>query len=224
MRPVKPVYFSVDLEFTNGNVAHGEVMQVGIVCRGSGAVAQWLLPISDKASTNQWVKNNLGNMVKACMHLKLLGNDLPPVMVRERFVDAQVFGQVAEMAEWVRKERYNVAFEQTIPEPDKLEKRHPAVMVTYCGGYDFALLDKLFSQCGITNPFHYEMVDISSLAAGVLNLDWGYSEAQLLEQLGMEPNPNKHDALADAQFQLEIFEQLQAFMARRRLAEEAPLR
>jgi hypothetical protein len=59
MRPVKPVYFSVDLEFTNGNVAHGEVMQVGIVCAATG-------------STAQWVKNNLGSMLKACMHLNLL--------------------------------------------------------------------------------------------------------------------------------------------------------
>jgi hypothetical protein len=200
---MNPTYFSVDLEFTSGDVVHGQVMQLGVVCE-NGKCFSTLFPVTTKAHVNDWVKENLKELLGACIDLALYSSStLPPLQDRRgKKVDAVLYNSVSMLQEFVL---------------ENTPSKHVAVFVAYCGTYDWAFTDKLFNLCGLTNPFHYEMLDISSFALGVLKLPWGFEEKEMLEILEMEPNPNKHNAMADAEFQLEIFNRLRNYQEVERL-------
>lgn len=81
-----------------------------------------------------------------------------------------------------------------------------AVLVTYCGVLDKVFLDMVYEHAGLSSPFHYELVELSSLAIGRLGLRWGFSEADLEQRLGLYPlATGKHNALVDAHHQAEEF-------------------
>ena len=82
-----------------------------------------------------------------------------------------------------------------------------AVFVGYCNILDKIYTDQLFLAADMENPFHYETIEISSLAIGKLGLEWGYSEETLERKLGMNPmsSDKKQDALEDALHQAEEF-------------------
>lgn len=81
-----------------------------------------------------------------------------------------------------------------------------AVFIGYCNTLDKIYVDQLFLYANIENPFHYETIEISSLAIGKLNLKWGFSESELEKKLNIEPmGDEKHNALEDAKHQAEEF-------------------
>lgn len=82
-----------------------------------------------------------------------------------------------------------------------------AIFIGYCNTLDKIYTDQLFLAAEVENPFHYETIEISSLAMGKLNLKWGFSESELEEKLGLNPMNNnlKHNALEDAIHQAEEF-------------------
>lgn len=89
-----------------------------------------------------------------------------------------------------------------------LSKNDNACLITYCGVLDKIFLDQLFQDCNYdTSPFNYELLEISSLAIGKLNLEWGFSEKDLLSLLNIKElnNNEKHNALQDAILQANEF-------------------
>lgn len=88
-----------------------------------------------------------------------------------------------------------------------LKEGDTAIFVGYCNTLDKIYTDQLFLAADVENPFHYETIEISSLAMGKLNLQWGFSESELEERLDIKPMDNdvKHNALYDAIHQGEQF-------------------
>lgn len=88
-----------------------------------------------------------------------------------------------------------------------LNEGDTAIFIGYCNTLDKIYVDQLFLFAGCENPFHYETIEISSLAIGKLDLEWGFSESELEERLGLEPmSPDeKHNALHDAIHQAKEF-------------------
>lgn len=94
-----------------------------------------------------------------------------------------------------------------------LSKDDTAVFIGYCNILDKIYTDQLFLAANVDNPFHYETIEISSLAIGKLDFEWGFSEEDLEKRLGLQPmDPSKkHDALEDAIHQAEEFSALMNF-------------
>lgn len=88
-----------------------------------------------------------------------------------------------------------------------LRQGDTAVFIGYCNTLDKIYVDQLFLNAEVDNPFHYETIEISSLALGVLDLEWGYSEADLEHKLCINPmeTKKKHNALEDALHQANQF-------------------
>lgn len=82
-----------------------------------------------------------------------------------------------------------------------------AVFIGYCGVLDKIYTDQLFMLGNVKNPFHYEIIEISSLAIGKLNLEYGFSESELEKKLNIAPmdENKKHNALNDAIHQAEEY-------------------
>lgn len=103
-------------------------------------------------------------------------------------------------------QEYGVTKENAVREITKyldLEPNDIAVFVAYCGVLDKIYFDQIFQDVGKESPFHYEIIEISSLAIGKLGLPWGFTERQLLDKLQLpELDKNeKHHALNDAVLQ-----------------------
>lgn len=88
-----------------------------------------------------------------------------------------------------------------------LKESDTAVFIGYCNTLDKIYTDQLFLNAKIENPFHYETIEISSLAIGRLNLEWGFEENELEKILNLNPmsNDKKHNAKEDAIHQAEEF-------------------
>jgi hypothetical protein len=209
---VRPVFISVDVEVTDTDPVHGRLMQVGMVS-DSGEALNYLFPVKNTAKTSEWVAENLPGLLKSCWQKQFGTKHLPRVHRLEQggsppgTVNAMFYTQVRDMHDWVMHQRYVAT-----PDRDRgiLGRIPPAVMVCYCGGLDFGFTTRAFAHCGMESPFHYEFVEISSLAMGKLNLPWGFTGTELEDALGIPPmeEGTKHDALADALHQLKIFNKL----------------
>jgi len=104
--------------------------------------------------------------------------------------------------------QYGVTYENAVREIKKymnLQEDDIAVFVGYCTTLDKIYFDQLFLETNQKNPFHYEVIDISSLGIGKLNLSWGYSEKELLSKLHIKDINDKHNALSDAILQAQEF-------------------
>lgn len=88
-----------------------------------------------------------------------------------------------------------------------LKENDNAIFIGYCNILDKIYIDQLFYAAEAENPFNYEAIEISSLAIGKLNLEWGYSERDLEKELDLEPmdKNDKHNALQDAIHQAKEF-------------------
>lgn len=103
---------------------------------------------------------------------------------------------------------YGVSHENAVREIKKymdLQEDDTAVFVGYCTTLDKIFFDQLFLETNQENPFHYEVIDISSLGIGKLGLSWGYSEKELLSKLHIKDINDKHNALSDAILQAQEF-------------------
>lgn len=81
-----------------------------------------------------------------------------------------------------------------------LKEDDEAIFIGYCNVLDKIYTDQLFLNANMDNPFHYETIEISSLAIGKLNLEWGFTESELENKLGIASmtEETKHNALEDA--------------------------
>lgn len=88
-----------------------------------------------------------------------------------------------------------------------LNEGDTAIFVGYCLVLDKIYVDQLFLTAEVENPFHYETIEISSLALGKLDLEWGFTEEELEHKLCIKPmsEDKKHNALEDAIHQAEEF-------------------
>lgn len=88
-----------------------------------------------------------------------------------------------------------------------LKKDDTAIFIGYCNTLDKIYTDQLFLLAGVKNPFHYETIEISSIAIGKLGFEWGFSENELENKLGINKmsGNKKHDAQEDAIHQAEEF-------------------
>lgn len=105
---------------------------------------------------------------------------------------------------------YGVRKENAIREIKKylnLKSNDTAVFIAYCGVLDKIFFDQIFQDCLQESPFHYEIIEIGSLAIGKLGLEWGFSELELLNILGLDElnEKQKHNALNDAILQAKEF-------------------
>lgn len=82
-----------------------------------------------------------------------------------------------------------------------LNKNDIAIFIAYCGVLDKIFIDQIYQDLGYdSSPFHYEIIELSSLALGKLNFEWGFSEVELLKKLKIDDlkSKEKHNALSDA--------------------------
>jgi ribonuclease T len=88
-----------------------------------------------------------------------------------------------------------------------LQPGDTAVFVAYCGVLDKIYIDHMYEDELTENPFHYEIIELSSLAIGKLGFEWGFSEKDLLEKLNIQEldESKKHNALQDAILQAKEF-------------------
>lgn len=110
--------------------------------------------------------------------------------------------------------KYGVSKNNFIREVNKyldLNKNDTAIFIGYCVVLDKIFIDQIYQDLELENPFNYEVIDISSLAIGKLNLEWGYSEEELLNILGLENTDSKHHALYDAILQAQEFCEIMNF-------------
>lgn len=88
-----------------------------------------------------------------------------------------------------------------------LKTEEIAVFIGYCLVLDKIYLDQLFYLANQKSPFHYETIEISSLAIGKLCLPYGFTEEELEKKLNIQPmsKDKKHNALNDAIHQAEEY-------------------
>jgi hypothetical protein len=89
----------------------------------------------------------------------------------------------------------------------RLNLNDTAVFIAYCGVLDKIFFDQLFQDEGLESPFHYEIIELSSLAIGKLDLAWGFTEKELLTKLQIDDltQEQKHNALQDTILQAKEF-------------------
>ncbi len=209
------VFISVDVEVTDTDPVHGRLMQVGLVAE-DGSELELVFPVKNTSKTSDWVRENLQELLEDCW--RAYSYAFAPVHVRRRGINGIFFAQVQKMHTWVQQRRMAAV---STPEPkpeggfklraaDSALAEVQAVMVCYCGGLDWGFVTRAFAHCGLENPFHYEFIEISSLAMGKLGLDYGFPESDLEEALGIDPmvEGTKHNALEDAKHQLDEFQAL----------------
>lgn len=139
-----------------------------------------------------------------------------PDYTRKMYIELQPTGEVDESAMQINGlnleslKNFGITKENAVREILKflnVSIYETAVFIAYCGVLDKIFFDQLFQDVGLDHPFHYEIVEISSLAMGKLNIPWGFSESNLLKKLELEPmnKDEKHNALFDAIHQAKIF-------------------
>jgi oligoribonuclease (3'-5' exoribonuclease) len=240
---VPPLFLSVDLEFTDGLDFHNaRILQIGAAAcdewlhKMLGGFTT-ICPSSTTATVNQWVRGNLPDLLQKSQRRRQVVHaqerfgpelaaeygyttpfeqhrdySMPAIM--GRFREWALDLQAEHIKHHLHQRKVEAAEEgRTVEEVDPYSLEVPIVMVTYCGGYDFAFLARAFSGFGVRNPFHYEMVDISALAMGKLGLEWGYSSETLHELLGVAEmdDDKKHDALEDAVHQAALYRALMSY-------------
>ena len=203
---MNPVFISVDVEVTDTDPVYGRLMQVGMVSE-SGSELELVFPVKNTSKTSDWVHENLTELLEDCWRMYSQSGHLHPINAAGRSINAAFHGRVYDMHRWVMNERYVATSLEGRGNPDMIPS---AVMVCYCGGLDFGFVARSFAHCGLDNPFHYEFVEISSLAMGTLGLPWGFKESELEVMLDIPPLEGglKHNALEDAKHQLLEFQRL----------------
>jgi len=88
-----------------------------------------------------------------------------------------------------------------------IQKNDILIFIGYCNVLDKIQVDKLYLNENVKIPFNYETIEISSLAMGKLNLEWGFSESDLEKLLKLKPmsKDKKHNSEEDALHQAEEF-------------------
>jgi oligoribonuclease (3'-5' exoribonuclease) len=150
------------------------------------------------------------------------GNYYSPNYNHKLYLELKPFGEIDPQAMAINKldlenlELYGVSKENAVREIRKflkLKNNDIAVFIGYCNVLDKIFIDQLFNDVGESSPFHYEVIDISSLALGKIQwLEWGFTEKELLTKLlqrkdciiNLSEN-QKHNALYDATLQAEEF-------------------
>lgn len=206
-----PLYISVDVEVTDTDPVHGRLMQIGMVS-SSGAELEVIFGVSNEALVSEWTRENLPELLQDCWERKSRHRHLPPIIIGGKCIDADFAGQVRGIHAWVSREQLGVGHGDVMEIPGGVHSLRPAVFVAYCGGLDWGFMSRAFAHCGVENPFHYEFVEISSLAMGKLGLPWSFPESELEKALGLSSMPDgiKHNALEDARHQLREFQALMA--------------
>jgi DNA polymerase III epsilon subunit-like protein len=139
-----------------------------------------------------------------------------PDLTRKMYVELKPTGDICEQAMKINGlnvdnlTEFGVNKDNAVREINKflnLSKDDTAVFIAYCGVLDKIFFDQLIQDVEADNPFHYEIMEISSLAIGKLGFSWGFSEKQLLDKLGIEQltKEEKHNALNDAILQAKEF-------------------
>ena len=199
-----PLYVSVDLEYTDGNFVDGTILQVGLALRTPDGQVHTFSELAhikptDWERANPWVRANLGELGGRCL---LGGSSL-----------MDLGGSVCTwLRNWQTVTRALVAHD---PDTGALTPEVPIVFVGWCGAADWAYLSRAIyahdsEHMDKANPFHYDTIEIGSLAMGALGLPWGFTSKELAARLGIDPpDPaQQHDALYDARWQLQAFEGL----------------
>lgn len=216
---MKPLYVSVDLEFTAPNSFRGEIMQIGACVEPMPGDTRHefgtTLPVSSEAETSEWVLDNQKELLHECWSLQAHYSNFRHT--RRGHQPSSPFSDVLHSFRmWIiERQRHRALEDKVKPEQisglmgiEWLREHYPAVFVGYCIGYDFAYLDVGFGSCDFQSPFHYKAIDIQPLAMGKLGLPWEFTQAELEIWLGVAPNEDKHNALADAKHQMVLFKKL----------------
>lgn len=174
-------YFSVDCEFTGLNHTKYDLASIGIV---------------------EVIKNGTEYIIdeerKFYSELKPLHSEFDPESMK---INGLSFPNLYKYGSEPKE-----ACRQILKYLD-LNEGDTAVFVGYCLVLDKIYVDQLFLNADVENPFHYETIEIASLALGKLDLEWGYTERELEHQLCISPmtDAKKHNALEDAIHQAEEF-------------------
>ena len=177
-------YFSIDCEFTGLNHTKYDLASIGIV---------------------EVIKNGTEYTIdeerKFYLELKPLHSEFDPESMK---INGLSFPNLYKYGSEPKE-----ACRQILKYLD-LNEGDTAVFVGYCLVLDKIYVDQLFLAAEVENPFHYETIEISSLAIGKLGLEWGFTEATLEHQLCMQPmsDNTKHNALEDAIHQADEFCQI----------------
>jgi oligoribonuclease (3'-5' exoribonuclease) len=173
-------YFSVDCEFSGLNHRKNCLLSIGIVeiIKEDGLFK----PLHNK---------------KLYLELKPTG-DIDPESMKINKLNIQHLS------------KYGINKDNAIREIKKflnLNKDDTAIFIGYCNVLDKIFIDQLFQDCNKKSPFHYETIEISSLAIGKLGLEWGFTEEELLNKLNLSdlPSNKKHKADEDAFLQAKEF-------------------
>lgn len=212
MSAAGPIYVSVDAEFTDGNFVHGSMLQLGMVARlpdRSLRKFSAILPLQGPTLINPWVGENLWPLLARCRRV-----------------------ETTESAVARQAELWLTSLRDAYPRSPSVgsDGRAPLVFVAWCGTADWSyVMQMLYRMRGARpmeeiNLFHYEAIEISSLAMGAFGLGWNEVDRKTLgERLGLAPQAEEsmHDACADAEWQLEVFERLMALISSRQATSAA---
>ena len=138
------------------------------------------------------------------------GNKFYPMYNRKLYLELKPEKEANEEAMAINKlnlnnlKMYGINKENFVREVKKyldLKDGDKAVFIAYCGVLDKIFFDQIYQDINVENPFDYEIIEISSLAIGKLGFEWGFTEKDLLNKLGIPDTNNKHNALDDAVLQ-----------------------
>lgn len=138
------------------------------------------------------------------------GNKFYPMYNRKLYLELKPEKEANEEAMAINKlnlnnlKMYGINKENFVREVKKyldLKDGDKAVFIAYCGVLDKIFFDQIYQDINAENPFDYEIIEISSLAIGKLGFEWGFTEKDLLNKLGIPDTNNKHNALDDAVLQ-----------------------
>lgn len=175
-------YFSVDCEFSGLDHTKYDLVSIGII------------EVKQKEDKSFYVDNNR----RFYLELKPLHDNFDKESMKINGLNfANLYKYGSEPQEACR---------QIIKYLD-LKKDDVAIFIGYCLVLDKIYVDQLFLNAKATNPFNYETIEISSLAIGKFNFDFGFSESDLEKKLLIQPmsEDKKHNALEDAIHQAEEF-------------------
>lgn len=204
-------YVSVDLEFTSNDIVRGRILQIGAAYAYTTGTGEVLtkhyfahLPVSTEAKVNPWVREHLKPALQQSWELASLESDFPPMQRGGGAIGFMTFGAVSDFIRFLQGAGH--AWE----EATGVKEAKPTLVGHYCA-YDFAFLAQYFSALDLENPFLYRMLDIPSMAMGMGINGANHlmpSGEDLVMALGVAPNPNPHNALADAIHQWQVFHSL----------------